>query len=187
MDITNLMQILRHQPKVKQSLPAPSCPICSGGTQTSFVLQQRPGLPRDIGIVYWFCLASPDTSFYLPFHFGIPAFPAGFSTPSERPSASDFDARIQAPFQADPLQAFWTFANFREKVHSTPAQAIEQTRRRAEEIMATARRLQKPLEETAVGLYAEDASAARDVLANFSRGIYLSVIETMDGIAAEVK
>ena len=186
-DITNLMQILRHQPKVKQSLPAPSCPICSGGTQTSFVLQQRPGLPRDIGIVYWFCLASPDTSFYLPFHFGIPAFPAGFSTPSERPSASDFDARIQAPFQADPLQAFWTFANFREKVHSTPAQAIEQTRRRAEEIMATARRLQKPLEETAVGLYAEDASAARDVLANFSRGIYLSVMETMDGIAAEVK
>ena len=53
--------------------------------------------------------------------------------------------------------------------------------------MATTLKLQKPLEATAVRLYTEDASAARNVLANFSRGIYLSVIEAMDGIAAEVK
>jgi len=185
--ITDVMKVLRHQGDVSKSLPELSCPICRGDTQTSFVLQQRPGLPRDIGIVYWVCLASPDTSFYLPFHFGIPDFPAGFSSQRERPSESAYKARIQAPFRADPLQAFWTFANFREKVHSAPAQAIEQTKRSAEEIMTTTLKLQKPVEQTTSRLYTEDQSAVRDMLANFSRGTYLSVIEAMDGIAGEMK
>lgn len=186
-DITDVMQVLRHQPDVSKSLPEPSCPICSGGTQTSFVLQQRRGLPRDIGIVYWVTLASPDTSFYLPFHFGIPAFPAGFSAPSERPLESAFNARIQAPFQADPLQAFWTFSNFRQKVHNASAETLAQTKIRAEDIMTLARRLQKPAEETAARLYAQDEATARDTLANFSKGIYLSVMESMDTIITDTR
>jgi dipeptidase len=186
-DITDLMQVLRHQPKVKDSLPVPSCPICSGGTQTSFVLQHRPRLPRDIATVYWVTLASPDTSFYLPFHFGIADFPAGFSGPSERPSDAVFNAHTRAPFQADPLNAFWTFSNFRDKIHNTPP-AIAQTQTQAEAIMVLARQLQKPVEEAAARLYAkrEDATA-RDTLANFSRGIYLSALEAMDSIVSEMK
>jgi len=185
-DITDVMKVLRHQPEVKKSLPAPSCPICSGGTQTSFVLQQRKGLPRDIGIVYWVTLASPDTSFYLPFHFGIPAFPAGFSAPSQQPSASAFNARIEAPFQADPLAAFWTFSNFRQKVHNASPETIAETKVRAEEVMALARRLQKPAEATATRLYAQDKATARDMLANFSKGIYVSALESMATVIDDI-
>ena len=184
-NITDIMKVLRHQPDLKKSLPVPSCPICSGGTQTSFVLQHRPNLPRDIATVYWVCLASPDTSFYLPFHLGIGAFPAGFAAESQQPSEAAFNARIEAPFQADPLQAFWTFSNFRAKVHSAPAQAVAATQRRAEELMAQARQLQKPVEEAAARLYARnEETTARNLLANFSQGVFLSALEAMDDLVS---
>ena len=187
-DITDIMKVLRHQPDVKKSLPAPSCPICSGGTQTSFVLEHRPDLPREIATVYWVCLASPDTSFYLPFHFGLPAFPAGFAGPSQQPTEAAYNARIEAPFRADPLAAFWTFSNFRAKVHAAPAQTITETKNLAEEIMKRTRRLQKPVEEAAAQLYARnEKAAAQDLLTNFSQGVYLSSLEAMDGILADAK
>ena len=180
--ITDIMKVLRHQPEIKQSLPVPSCPICSGGTQTSFVLQLRPSMPLDIGIVYWMCLASPDTSFYMPFHFGIPDFPAGFCAKSERPSGAAYNAKVEAPFRADPLQAFWTFSNFRAKVHAAPAEKTKCTQALAQQIMTEALALQGPLEEAACRLYRKDKMAAANLLANYSNGIYLSVIEAMDSI-----
>jgi dipeptidase len=181
-DITYVMKILRHQPEVKQSLPAPSCAICSGGTQTSFVLQHRPDLPRDIGLVYWFCLASPDTSFFMPFYFGIPDFPAGFCTDPQRPSASTFNTRLNAPFQLDPMQAFWTFSNFRNKVHRAPHPPINQTQAVGNDLVTKAQCLQKPVEAAAARLYAENPSAARDLLTNFFDGMYLSALEGMDRV-----
>lgn len=180
--ITDIMKILRHQPVRSETLPEPSCPICSGGTQTSFVLQLRPTMPLDVGIVYWVCLASPDTSFYMPFHFGISAFPVGFCSKSERPSGAFYNAKVEAPFQADPLQAFWTFSNFRAKVHAGPAERTARTKALAQQIMTETRALQGPLEETACRLRKDDKSAAADLLANFSNGIYLSVIEAMDTV-----
>ena len=183
--ISYIMKVLRHQPEVKQSLPAPTCAICSGGTQTSFVLQHRTGLPREIGAVYWFCLASPDTSFFMPFHFGIAEFPAGFSTKSERPTAVSFDARIQAPFRPDPMKAFWTFSNFRDKVHGRGDAAIKQTQTAAKKLLDEALSLQGSMEEAAARLYAEDKAAARNLLANYFNGIYLSAIEAMSGVISE--
>lgn len=180
--ITDIMKVLRHQPVLSETLPEPSCPICSGGTQTSFVLQLRPTMPLDIGIVYWVCLASPDTSFYVPFHFGISAFPAGFCSKSERPSGAFYNAKVEAPFRADPLQAFWTFSNFRAKVHAAPAEKTKCTQALARQITNQALSLQPPLEEMACRLHKEDPSAAGDLLANYSNGIYLSVIEAMDAV-----
>ncbi|MHC4681801.1 MAG: C69 family dipeptidase, partial [Planctomycetota bacterium] len=90
--VADLMQILRHDKELPNLPPSSAgppdvgCPICSGATQTSFVAQLRSGMPPDIGIVYWVCLASPGTSFYIPFHFGIPNFPEGFCSESQRPS-----------------------------------------------------------------------------------------------------
>jgi len=183
--ITDIMKVLRHQPVLAETLPEPSCPICSGGTQTSFVLQTRPHMPRDIGIVYWVCLASPDTSFYIPFHFGIPAFPAGFCAESERPSGAAYNAKVEAPFQADPLQAFWTFSNFRAKVHAAPDETKAKTQALAGQIMTQALALQGPLEEAACRLCKDNESTAARLLANYSNGIYLSVIEAMDTVLAD--
>ena len=88
LSVLDAMQILRHD-KENESGPAPAdspfvCALCSGATQTSFVAQLRREMPLDIGIVYWVCLASPRTSFYIPFHFGIGDFPAGFRLQSQQ-------------------------------------------------------------------------------------------------------
>ena len=161
------------------------CPICSGATHTSFVVQLRRGMPLDIGIVYWTCLASPRTSFYIPFHFGIPDFPAGFSSISQRPSNKFYDGKLSSPFKADPLQAFWTFSNFRNKVHNDSAKTITRVKAQAEEIENNALAIQRPLEEAACRLYTEDKTAAMQILANYSKGIYLSSLEAMDRALSE--
>jgi dipeptidase len=192
-----IMRILRHDykgPETPSFSPAESpkdgvCRICSGDTQTSFVAQLRRDMPLDIGIVYWTCLASPRTSFYIPFHFGISDFPAGFSSKSQRPSADFYDGKVSSPFKADPLQAFWTFSNFRDKVDNASPDMIARVRTRAEKIEKNAFALQRPVEEAARRSYAENKTAAARILTNYSNGIYLSSLKamekTMNGIADE--
>ena len=191
--VAEIMQILRHDyegTKIQSSslLKSPQesgCPICSGATQTSFVVQLRRNMPLDIGIVYWTCLSSPRTSFYVPFHFGISDFPAGFCSKSERPSKDFFERRVGSAFQADLLEAFWTFSNFRNKVHGASANIITLVKTQAEEIEKNAFATQKPLEEAACRLYTEDKTTAMQMLANYSNGIYLSALEAMDRVLSE--
>jgi dipeptidase len=185
-----IMQILRHDYKGTKSQSSPSaesptdgiCRICSGATQTSFVAQLRRNMPLDIGIVYWTCLASPRTSFYVPFHFGISDFPAGFCAESQEPSMDFYNGKVSSPFKADPLQAFWTFSNFRDKVDSASADVIARVKTRAEKIEKNAFALQRPLEEAARRSYTEDKTAAARMLANYSNGIYLSSLKAMEKI-----
>jgi len=189
----DIMQILRDHyegTKLQSSSPAESPhesgrPICVSRTQTSIVVQLRRNMPLDIGIVYWTCLASPCTSFYIPFHFGISDFPAGFSSKSERPSVAFYDEKVICTFRADPLEAFWTFSNFRNKVHSASADTITRVKALAEGIENNAFTLQKPLEEAALRLYTKDKVAAMRMLANYSNGIYLSSVEAMHSVLSE--
>jgi len=199
--IAQIMKILRHDYKgteIQSLSPIKSpqesgCPICSGATQTSFVAQLRrnmPGFPQggvplDIGIVYWTCLASPRTSFYIPFHFGISEFPAGFCLESQRPSKIFFDEKVGSPFRPDPLQAFWMFSNFYYRIYGASANTISRVKTLAEEIEKNASTLQKPLEEAACRLYKKDKEAAMQMLANYSNGIYLSSVEAMHRALSE--
>ncbi len=191
--VSEIMQILRHDYKGTKAqslspLKSPQesgCPICSGATQTSFVAQLRRNMPLDIGIVYWTCLASPRTSFYIPFHFGVSKFPAGFCLESQRPSKIAFDEKVGCPFQADPLQAFWMFSNFYNKVYGASANTISRVKTLTEEIEDDAFALQKPLEEAACRLYTKNKVAAMRMLANYSNGIYLSSMEAMHKVLSE--
>jgi len=160
-------------------------PICVDRTQTSFIVQLRRSMPLDIGIVYWTCLASPCTSTYIPFHFGIANFPVGFSLESQQPSKDFYEAKIDSPFRADPSEAFWTFSNFRSKIDNDYANKIARVEVLCRVVERNALALQKPLEETALRLYTEDKTAAMQILANYSNGIYLSSMETMDRVLSE--
>ncbi len=185
-----IMRILRHDNKgssIDPSVPPVStdegiCRICSGATQTSFVVQLRANMPLDIGIVYWVCLASPGTSFYIPFHFGISDFPAGFSSESQQPSAEFYDAQVSSPFKADPLRAFWTFSNFRDKLDRASPAVVAQVRARAEEIEKNAFALQGTIEEAARRSYAIDKTAACKILDDYSNGVYQSSLRAMEKI-----
>jgi len=191
--VADIMQILRHDKegmKFQPSLPNESkrqlsCRICSERTQTSFVTQLRKGMPLDIGIAYWVCLASPRTSFYIPFHFGISDFPAGFRSKSERPSNDFYEERVSCAFQADPLEAFWTFCNFGNKVSGASVNTISRVKTVAERVEKNAFAFQKPLEETARRLYTKDKPTAMQILANYSNGIYLWSLEAMVEVLAE--
>ncbi|MHC4085891.1 MAG: C69 family dipeptidase [Planctomycetota bacterium] len=192
-DVAQVKQIMRHDndAKILQSSSLTddtdkiACAICRGSTQTSFVAQLRRNMPLDIGIVYWTCLAPPRTSFYIPFHFGISDFPTGFSSKSERPSIISYNEKVSSTFRADPLQAFWTFSNFYNKVHGASIKTITRIKAQAEQIENNALSLQRPLEETACRLYREDTATAMRTLANYSNGLYLSSIEAMDKVLSK--
>jgi dipeptidase len=191
--VADIMQILRHDYKgtvIEASSPQRSpqesgTPICSDGTQTSFVAQLRKDKPLDIGLVYWMCLSSPRTSFYIPYHFGISEFPSGFSLESQRPSKAFFNQKLSCTFKSDPLNAFWMFSNFRNKISGAPIETITKVKSLAVEIENDALTLQQPLEETAHLLYPRDKDAAMQILTNYSKGIYLSSIEAMQKILSE--
>ncbi len=192
-NVADIMQILRHDYKgtvIEASSPQRSpqesgTPICSDGTQTSFVAQLRKDKPLDIGLVYWMCLSSPRTSFYIPYHFGISEFPAGFSLESQRPSKAFFDEKLNCPFQTDPLKAFWMFSNFRNKLSDTSVDTISAVKALAVEIENDALAVQNTIEEAARRLYAKDKTAAMQILTNYSNGIYLSSMEAMQKVLSE--
>lgn len=193
LSVADVMQILRHD---KQASPGATfceadvvneqgCALCNATTQTSFAAQMRKGPPGDIGIVYWVCLASPRTSVYLPFHFGITDFPAGFRLSSERPTQRSYQDKVQAPFAPNPLTAFWTFSNFRDKVAGGDSAALAALKEKARHLEQAAIDLQGPVEAAACKLYETDKTAAVRMLENYSKGVYLSSLEAMGAILAQ--
>jgi dipeptidase len=160
-------------------------PICGHSTQTSFVVQLRADRPLDIGIVYWVCLASPCLSFYHPFHFGISKFPDGWVTDIGMPSEGTYRAWVESVFHADPLQAFWTYSNFRHKVESRYGDSIERVRTQIGEVERQAFALQEVLEETALRVYPTNRERAIETLSNYSEGLYLSALEAMNRALSE--
>jgi len=188
--VADIMQIMRdhYEGTRLQSLSPTKSPhesgrpICVDRTQTSFIVQLRRNMPLDIGIVYWVCLASPCSSTYIPFHFGIADFPAGYSSKSQKPSRNLYEVKIGSAFQANPFEAFWTFSNFRINVDSAYRSRIVKVKTLCREVEKNALALQKPIEEAAYRLYTKDKTTAMQILANYSNGIYLSSMEAMDRV-----
>ena len=191
--VADTMQILRHDYKgtvlealsTHKSPQKTGTPICNDGTQTSFVAQLRKEKPLDIGLVYWMCLSSPRTSVYIPYHFGISEFPAGFSLESQKPSKDYFNKKLNSLFQVNPFEAFWMFSNFRNKVSDASVNTISKIKAAAVEIESNALTIQKPIEEAARRLYSKDKTTAIQILTNYSNGIYLSSIGAMQKILLE--
>ena len=186
LSVTDVMRILRHDKENEPNPSAPAspfiCELCSGATQTSFVAQLRKTPPADIGLVYWVCLASPRTSFYIPFHFGITDFPAGWRQPSEKPTDEVYTRRVQGPFTADPQEAFWVYSNFRDKVDKAGPAMVARVKSRAEFLERRAVATRPAMEDAARQVYETDKATAMRLLENYSRGLYLSSLETMSAL-----
>lgn len=160
-------------------------PICISATQTGFVVQLRRNMPLDIGILYWVCLGPPCTSVFLPFHFGIERFPNGFAAAGGSPSESYYEEKVSSAFEVLPLEAFWTFSNFHDKVNDAYGSKAENIGMEIAHVESLALALQKPLEEAASRLYPEDKKTAIELLTNYSRGVYLSAMEAMAGVISK--
>ncbi|MGB2698064.1 MAG: C69 family dipeptidase [Candidatus Zixiibacteriota bacterium] len=195
LDVKAIMQILRDHfegTDLYQYSPETGSPhkrifhsICNTTTQTSFVVQFRGDMPSDIGIVYWLCLGPPCTSFFIPFHFGITKFPDGFFTEEEMPSMGSYKQRVDSPFEADILGAFFTFSNFHHKIDNSYRDKIGRLQAELEEFEKNALALQKTVEQSAMDLYTVDKSKAKKILTNYSNGLYLSAMEAMNRVLSE--
>ncbi len=191
LDVAAVMKILRdHYENTKYYKPSAdphktNRTICHPSTQTSFILQLRNKLPSDIGIVYWLCLVKPCTSFYIPFYFGIADFPRGFYTQSQKPSLNAYRRKVESFFQPAPNHAFWTFSNFAHKVDRDYETTIARVQAKARRLETRAFSLQKPIEEIALKLYPKDKAAAMQLLANHSKGLYISTLEAADKILSQ--
>ena len=93
-----------------------------------------------------------------------------------------YNEKVNSPFRADPFEAFWTFTNFRTKVDSAYAGKIVKVKDLCRKVEKNALALQNPLEQAARSIYTEDKTAAMRILANYSRGIYLSSMEAMETV-----
>jgi dipeptidase len=186
LSVTDVMRILRYD-KESESDPAARnspfvCALCSGRTQASFVAQLRKDRPAPIGLVYWVCLASPRTSFYVPFHFGISDFLGSYRAESARPTSEAYDRQVQAPFTTNLEEAFWLFSNFRDKVDDEGPATAAKVRAEAERLEREAAARQPAIENAAAALYETDKTSAAQILENYSKGIYLSCMEAMHTI-----
>jgi len=195
LDITMVMDILRdhyegtelYQASIRTGSPYESRhnTICNWTTQTSFVVQLRRSMPLDIGIVYWVCLKSPCTSFFIPFHFGITKFPDGFCLEGDITSTDSYEETPESPFEVDILRAFSTFESFHNKVDNAYGSVIIRLKPEYERFERRAIALQKPLEQAVLQLYPVDKSTAQEMLTNYSNGLYLSAMETLERVLSE--
>jgi len=186
LSVADVIRILRHDKENEVNPVAPAspfiCALCSGATQTSFVAQLRETPPADIRLVYWVCLASPRTSFYIPFYFGVTDFPAGWRLPSEKPTDEVYNRRVQAPFIANEQEAFWTYSNFRDKVDRAGPVMVARVKSQAEFLERRAMATYPAMEDAARQVYETDRATAMRLLENYSRGLYLSSLEAMSAL-----
>lgn len=109
----------------------------------------------------------------------------GFYTEAKMPSMEVYDERVESPFEADILQAFYTFSNFHNKIDNSYRDKIGRLQAELEEFEKNTLALQKSLEQTALKLYPVDKSKAREMLTNYSNGLYLSAMEAMNRVLSE--
>ena len=97
-----------------------------------------------------------------------------------------FSGKVSPPFKADPREAFWTFSNFGDKVDVASVDVVDRVRAHAEQIEKRAFAAQKSFEKAVSRSYAKDRAAAAQLLTNFSYGIYLSSLDTMERIISDI-
>ena len=194
--VTDLMAALRDHyegtdlahPHPETGDPHPGRPgtLCSAHTQTAFVAQLRTGEPRDLKLVYWVCLGRPCTGCFVPFHFGVPDFPAGWRAGGpDRPDPDTWRAWVAPPFRPDAQAAYATALNFQVRVDGMYGQRIGALRDRLDGIEARAAWLQESFEDTARRLIRRDPDAATAMLLDFSRGFHAAALEAMSETLSE--
>jgi len=156
--------------------------ICNSTTQTAFVAELRKSRPPGIGSVYWVCLGSPCTSFFVPHYFGIDNFYRGYQTLDEVPTEDYYNRKVMSPFRPDTLNVFWTFINFRNKVHADFKALYPSVRDAIANYERRAIALKKSVEETALGLFPDYKDAALQMLQEFTHGLYMETFREMSSI-----
>ena len=155
-------------------------PICRHDTQTSFVMQLRSGLPVDIGCLYWMCLGSPCASVYLPYYFGLDAFPGTWYTQAEVPDEQTYQTLVRRKVTFSDGPTFWNFSRLRTLAEEKPVSLALKIREVAASFEERAFAQQAEAEKTAFKLL--QSGSGREViplLDGFSLGLQVSALEAL--------
>jgi len=154
--------------------------ICGRDTQTSFVLQLRSGLPVEVGCVYWVCLGSPCASVYLPYYFGVDAFPASWYTQAEAPNEETYQTLIRGKVTFGDGPAFWNFSRLRTLAEENPASFALKIREVALSVEESAFAHQAESEKAAFKLLQSGSvGEAVQSLDDYSLGVQSSALEAL--------
>jgi hypothetical protein len=115
----------------------------------------------------------------MPIHFGASELLGGLASNERKPSDELYRSKIESPFEIDPVNAFWTFKSFQNKVGARYADMISDAQKEMTNIEKTAFLIQPPVEKAALELYDTDTTAAIQMLLNYSNGIRLSALQAM--------
>jgi len=148
-------------------------PICRHDTQTSFVMQLRSGLPVEVGCVYWVCLGSPCASVYLPYYFGLDAFPGSWYIQAEAPDEQTYQTLTQGKVTFSDVPVFWNFSRLRTLAEENPASLTLKIR----EVAAS-------LEES---VFARQAEAEKTALKLLQSGSFHEAVESLNGFSLGVQ
>lgn len=131
------------------------------------------------------CLGPPCVSCYLPFNFGISAFPEGYVTAAGIPDENAFRRRTMGPLQVDAREAYWTFANLHAWIAHCYGSRIDGARRVLDAAESRALSAQAAREERALRLYLQDAVATGDLLACQAAELYQAAIAGLQSVPVE--
>ena len=139
-------------------------------TQEAAVFQLRPGMPREIGCVYWRTTGRPDISVLTPWHVALTATPEIYGRRGDPLRLLSLEQHFQPPteiFQPDFTRAWWKFKRLAKVVDQSYATRIESVQRSWSTLEQRFLDEQARIEAQALALWQTDPDAARALLTRF--------------------
>lgn len=147
-------------------------PVCVPSCVHSDVIELRSWMPAEAGALMWGCLASPETSPYIPFHFGVRDIPAAYTC-----GGPSFDQ----------VSAFWRFRSLSNLAMVNFRELSPLVRPAWEELEGENLAMTAPMEEAALSRFDRDPSTACDLLTAFSGGAARRAVARASEMEAELQ
>ncbi|MFO7769338.1 MAG: C69 family dipeptidase [bacterium] len=148
--------------------------ICNLGTHRTTVVQQRAGMPADVGTLVWRALDQPCSSVFVPWYLGARRIPEAYQEPGEDLATSRRDLlsfHFELPpetWELDRGSASGIFAYLGGLVDAWYGETIGFVRARWDDFEQVQFDLQPAVEETALRLWERDPAIAREYLSTYT-------------------
>lgn len=155
-------------------------------TQEAAVFQLRPGMPSEIGCVYWRTTGRPDISVLTPWHVGVTATPEIYGRHGDPQALTSLEQHFQPRaevFQPDETRAWWKFKRLARVVDSAYAARIGGVQKTWLAMEQRLREQQAEVEARALALWSADPDAARALLTRFCCDRALEACREADRLA----
>jgi dipeptidase len=176
LDLTESCKISPHE--------TPVTPICRNTTHRTTVIQQRSGMPREIGTLIWRSLDRPCCSVFVPWYLGCTRIPEAFHKAPEsfyNTEKSRLEYHFQMPgetWKPDLESASGVFKRLGRLVNADYRRSIGRIQEVWRELEESEITLQPYIEETALAIYQHSPALAREYLTVYSGTLARKSLET---------